>query len=384
MYTRYSVRRHREVRFIADAVERSGGRVLNDPDPKLAPFDFDILMPSGDIVTTICYAFYANKYAQKGRPSDEHRLQIKYGKDFKKYHELFIDPTRAIVTLLFGVHLNEGIFVALDPAMHNPTWFSRSVEFKTEHVLEIQETGWFGWERDRSDVRRKRATPLESLRTESLLGFTPESFLRYVRFEKTATALDPGERLYLAEELKVEPSEQRPHPLEEEFGLPAWKILDLIADARRLKVAVRGSVAEEYLRQHLSSVDGVDRVEILDEDGKPDFRIRHRGQRSYLIECKNVLRKSPKSDPRVDFQRTRASVGDPCTRYYKPTDFDILAACLFPATGIWDFRFCATRLLAPHLKCPGRLSQKNVYTNGVGWSASVLQVLDQLDGAGQV
>lgn len=377
MYTRYSVRRHREVRYIADAIERSGGTLLNDPDPTSAPFQFDVLSPQGDLLHTLCYAFYANKYRQKGRPSDEHRLQIKYGKNFQEYHEIFIDPSRSIITLLFGVHIDEGIFIALDPAMHNPTWFSRSVEFKDLQISRTQESGWFGWERDRSEARRKRVAPLEDLRTEVLLGFTPENFIRYVNFERVATALESGERLFLIEGFDSDYRASSRHPLEVEFGLPAWKILDLISDALRLKVAVRGSVAEEYLRRYLYDVPGVSNLEALDKDGMPDFSLKYRDEKTYLVECKNVLRRKANSRVRVDFQRTRASVGDPCTRYYKPTDFDILAACLFPVTGSWDFRFCATRLLAPHSKCPGRLSQ-TVYTDDIGWSDSVSEVLDEL------
>ena len=70
-----------------------------------------------------------------------------------------------------------------------------------------------------------------------------------MNFERISTALDPGERLYLADNFGSEYDARRRHPLEDEFGLPAWRILDLISEARRLKVAVRGSVAEEYLRR---------------------------------------------------------------------------------------------------------------------------------------
>jgi hypothetical protein len=43
------------------------------------------------------------------------------------------------------------------------------------------------------------------------------------------------------------------------------------------------------------------------------------------VECKNVARE-PDRD-RIP-KRTRAAMGNPCSRYYEPTDFDVVAACL--------------------------------------------------------
>ena len=77
------------------------------------------------------------------------------GSDFHREHNIYIDPKREVVTLFMGVHLDEGIFVGADPAMHTPTWFSSSVEFKTHQVEEAKERGWLGWERERSSGRRR-------------------------------------------------------------------------------------------------------------------------------------------------------------------------------------------------------------------------------------
>src|SRR5690606_13006935 len=118
------------------------------------------------------------KYGQRGRPPDEHRFQVKYGSDFHREHEIFIDPTREVVTLFMGVHVTEKIFIAADPAMHNPTWFSSSVEFKARHVEQAKATGWYGWERERSDARRQAGREGENCQTEALIAFTPENILR--------------------------------------------------------------------------------------------------------------------------------------------------------------------------------------------------------------
>ena len=77
------------------------------------------------------------------------------------------------------------------------------------------------------------------------------------------------------------------------------------------------------------------------------------------IECKNVLRRQLSDKiPRIDFQRTRTSKNDPCSRYYSDKDFDIVAACLHAATESWEFRYRPSRELEPHSRCEGKLSNK--------------------------
>jgi hypothetical protein len=125
------VRRGAIVERVEDALKRSGADVLESADPRTAPFEFVIRTPTGERLELVCYAFTANKYGQQGRPADEHRFQIKYGSDFDRYHTIFFDPKEQKVTLMFGVHLELGLFIAIDPRMHTPTWFSSSVEFKS-------------------------------------------------------------------------------------------------------------------------------------------------------------------------------------------------------------------------------------------------------------
>jgi len=379
------VRRKEEVTFFADALERAGCTIRVYPDATVAPFVFSIDLPTGEPLDLVCYIFRANKYGQRNRPDDEHRLQVKYGSEFDRFHDIYLPQSRGEVTLFVGVHLDEGVLVAVDPAMHNPTWFSRSIEFKTHHVEEIRKKGWLGWERERrigkaKDRKQQELLLIESdVRSEVLLGFKPERIVDYILLERAATGIPPGERLLLIERGPIPVFDDR-HELERELGLPVADILDMIDTAARLKVAVRGRAAEKHLLRVLTSESALERVEEIDVDGQPDFVVGYRGK-SVRIECKNTLRRLTRGHPKVDFQKTRASKGDPCSRYYRPEQFEVLAACLHPVTEAWEFRFCPTRSLPAHGKCPGHLSQNVLVENGE-WSGAVVPVLDSIVGPG--
>lgn len=367
------VRGQKRVDAIAAAIERSGGTIVRAPSPTEAPFEFEVLLPDGKPLSLICYAFTANKYRQKGRPAGEHRMQVKYGSEFDRLHNIYMDPKRARTTLFFGVHDEHELFIAVDPALHNPTWFSSSIEFKDEDLEIALENGWHGWEREREAWGRRRALPQESATSEALLAFTPEHFLTYARFERVATGIDTGERLILISDIgddlrrgggaqsiltkrldivKLEPAE---HRLLAQFGLPVDELLDLIAANKRLHTAVRGGVAEQHLLTVLKRTPGVTGVKKLDLDGQPDFWLHYR-RRPIRIECKNVSPKKVRGLPKVDFQKTRAAKGNPCSRYYAPSQFEVLAACIFPITQVWEFRFGLTKTLPEHGKCPGRIA----------------------------
>lgn len=375
---RYQVtRKGAVVEAIASALLKSGAKIISEPNPALAPFEYTVLLPDGDLVELVCYAFTANKYRQRQRPTDEHRFQVKYGTDFKRYHELYIDPLGKKVTLFFGVHLAEQLFVAVDPTAHNPTWFSKSIEFKDEHVREIKKRGWFGWERVRVKTgRRKIDLGDESFTTEAMLGFRPQHFARYIKAERTTSSLPPSERLAFVE--AFEPGKQPSnldvaHVLEIAFGLSAREILDLIASQRRVLMNVRGSIAELHLHKHLRSIKKLSKVLHPDRDAPPDFEVLFQ-RRTYGIECKNLLRDS-KRRPKVDFQRTRAPKGNPCGRYYSPESFQVLAACMEAATGRWEFNFCPTHVLRPHEKCGGRISPNIYLDEAAEWTPDVLEAL---------
>lgn len=368
---------------ITEALEASGARVIAEPDPRVAPFEYRIETPRGERLDLLCYAFTANKYKQGGRPSDEHRFQVKYGSDFRRYHEIFVDPTRKKITLMFGVHHEMSLFVAVDPAVHTPTWFSMSVEFKEAELREAKRTGWFNWERERSRARRKQEMPRVDFSTEVLSAFRPDQFLRYVELERVATGLDPGERMLLADRVARRigrpgrPKSGKLHPFERALGLAGGELLDVLGSSFRLNAAIRGRVAEHHLGTYLEGVPGVSNVKHLDEDGQPDFVLRF-DRRLFRIECKNVLRRRTAAGlAKVDFQKTRASKGNPCSRYYTATQFEVLAACLHPVTEKWEFQFRPTNTIAAHPKCPGHLSEK-VLVSGEDWSGSLPIVLENV------
>lgn len=376
------VRRAAIVAAIGEALRRSGATVIRDADPTLAPFEFTIRTPSDEQLDLVCYAFLANRYAQGGRPKDEHRFQIKYGSDFRGYHKLFFDHSGNKITLLFGVHLERNLFVVVDPQMHNPTRFSVSVEFKEDELRTAAKRGWHGWQRDRSAARRKAPAPQENLQTEAVIAFRPEHFLRYVEFERVSAGLDTGERLHLSDGIETRIASGKPlrlkrdsHPLETQLGLPAREILDVIAGAFRLAAAVRGGVAEHHLERHLREMGSVTYVRHIVEDGKPDFEVEYKGRR-FLIECKNVLARRQREMPKVDFQKTRASKTNPCSRYYSQSQFHVLAACLHPVTTKWEFRFTATASLAAHPKCAGRLNPSVLVEHT--WPDDLRVILDSL------
>jgi hypothetical protein len=312
----------------------------------------------------IAYAYFANQRRTRNRPADEYRFQLKYGpKHHRNLHDLWQDPYGLYTTLLLGISPNEHFFVGYDPVLHSPTKHYISLEFKASFVEEILRSGWAWRERD----RRSTEEPVEVI-----VGGTIESFLDFVRFERETRGEDQGHRALLADRrgmvapvstiaTATRPETAYVHQLAVEFEMSETAILDLIADASRLKMAVRGWVAEEHLVEQLRTVDGITDCERIEAENSPDIQLRFEGSDLLYVECKNVLRTPAKNNaPRVDFQRTRASKSDPCSRYYRPGDFDVLAACLHARTERWEYSFALTSDLDWHRKCPGRLSSNVV------------------------
>jgi hypothetical protein len=303
------------------------------------------------------------------------------------------------VSLLGGIDPECGYFVAADPVLHDPPRFSVSVEFKTAHVAEIQQREWFAWYRERR-VDAPRATGRRAGRAKSehgeplfevLVGGVSEHFLRLIRFEREAFGEAAGERHYLADSFadrslvtvasalvdegpSVTP--ERLHALAAEFALSERKVLDLIAERRMLKMAVRGSVAEEHLLTTLRAVPGVKDCKRLTEDHGPDVSLSFQ-RRSISIECKNSSRvRTANGWEKIDLQRTRAAKSDPCSRYYKPEEFDLVAACIHAVTGRWEFKFARSRELDRHGSCEGRLSN-NVKLDE-RWTADAHDALERV------
>ena len=352
------------IEFMVSALESAGCRILYCSGELRAPFVITFETATGERLGVVAYAFLATRTPTRNRPADERSFQIKYGSKLKdNSHRLWIDPHGLYTTLLIGVDPREEFFVAADPAAHNPTKFFIRLEFKDQHAEAILSQGWHAWE------RVKRAAGFEEP-IEVLVGGTKSHFLNLIRLERSAVGLSPGDRQLLAEkpEMMLAPTgvpgeasaivpTEVLHPLAKELSLDANQILELIANARRLKMAVRGWVAEEHLRNALSLIPGVSKCERLDAEGGPDIHLSYRGQPLITIECKNVLRKvDQKGLPRIDFQRTRASKRDPCSRYYAPGDFDIVAGCLHAVTERWEFRYALAAELPAHGKCIGKIT----------------------------
>jgi hypothetical protein len=349
-----------------------------------APFHVVLDMSGGERLSLLVYAFLANSRATRNRPADEHRFQIKYGGDLSGVIDIAVDPLGVTTTVFVGIDLERKVFVAADPLMNNPSPMSRSVEFKTESVERIVAEGWCAWERDRREAKtttRRAFELLPDIRTEILIGGRQERLLDLILLERVASGLDPGERHLVADKFSELPGKRAAdrvsHKLLDELSITPEALLDLISSASRLKMAVRGWVAETHLEAHLKSVNGVTECIRLQGDGKPDISLRWKGSKPILVECKNVLRTTYAGGiPKLDFQRTRAAKSDPCSRYYMPSDFQIVAACLHPVTEQWKFTFAPTSELPVHRSCPGRID--NNIRVGDGFSSQIDGVLDKL------
>ena len=355
------------INFMVEALEKQGCRIIYRPPPNLAPFRLTFETPQGERIGVVAYAFLANNKKILHRPPDEHRFQIKYGGDLSGLHEIWQDPYGLYVTLLLGINPQLGFFVAADPVLRSPTRFSVSVEFKESRVEDILDKKWTAWERERRPSKRAADEPL----FEALVGGTADQLLRLIRFEREAWGEEPGERHYLAEhfadttlvtaseELLASPpivSATHLHALAKEFDLSEMKVLDLISERRMLKMAVRGSVAEEHLVSTLAAIPGVTGCHRLEDDRGPDVALLF-GGREITVECKNSSRIRTKDGfEKIDLQRTRASKADPCSRYYKPSEFDVVAACIHAVTERWEFKYALTADLDDHAACVGRLS----------------------------
>jgi hypothetical protein len=365
--------------FMQQALKRCGCTLLKCSPATEAPFRLSFEAPDGERIGIIAYAFFANSRQTRNRPTDEHRFQLKYGSKDGALHEIWQDPFQLYTTLLVGINPEQGFFVGIDPVLHSPTRFFISIEFKNQHVEAIRSDGWASWERTKQHGGIDEPV-------EVMVGGTAENFLRYVRFERAAAGLDAGHRALLAEKLaapfqtavsgandgghRTVPPELV-HAMTSELCLSETEILDLIESAPRLKMAVRGWVAEVHLQRQLAELPGITECARLEEEGSPDIRIRLADSRPLLIECKNVLRaKLAGGQIRLDFQRTRGSKKDPCTRFYKPDDFEVVAACLHPCTEQWEFQFAPTGSLDAHKRCAGRLS--NLVRLDERWSADPL------------
>jgi hypothetical protein len=311
----------------------------------------------------MAYGFLANRRVTKNRPEDEHRTQIRYGNinDSKwraRRHSVGFDPAGVDLTIVLAVHPKADLLIALDPILYDPLPLGISIFFKDAEIDAAVESGWHVWERDNITGERRKS-PRAQLGVETVIGFAPERFFDYLRFERQASALrlDPPLRFRAAERAakpSVDISEL--HELEKEFALPGAEILGLIKERARLAMAVRGGVAEHHMGKVLAADADVAHATVGHQEGPPDFFVEMRDGSKITVEVKNA---SPKlyadGTAKVEVQKTRASQGDPASRYYSPSAFDVIAACMYGPTGKWQFRYKRSELLSEQADHRGRI-----------------------------
>lgn len=348
--------------FLVQAVEAAGARVLYVSQHTRAPVFIGLeISDNQERMGLLCYPFRATRNVIHNRPADEHRLQIRYGAEeaWEEDHPLGFDLAGVDTTLVLGVHIEGRVFVGLDPRLYDPLPMGISVEFKEAEVVKVRSEGWHPWQRvNRSGARRTTARSLSGV--ETLIGFSPENLIRYVRLEREAQALglDPVLRMRAAEASpRSTGASGARHVLEHIFHLTSQELLEIIATRKRLAVAVRGGVAEHHLIGALAESADVRSVMPLDADGPPDAEVVLHDGGTIRVECKNGEEaRYANGDGRVEVQKTRSSKGDPASRYYEPGQFDVLAVCLWPPHGSPRFVYRATADLARHPDFPERLA----------------------------
>ena len=182
------------------------------------------------------------------------------------------------------------------------------------------------------------------------------------------------------------------HPLEIKFNASAWDILCAIERGFRAQVDVKGKLAEWFLFRVLEDLKAAGvftSVTWSDENGKPDFRLVGKGF-DLTLECKNLRSEEKYADGsyKLETQKTRnqkdlkeglegQELQVKGTRWYKVTEFDLVAACLFNQTGRWEYFFARTLDLKRHPKNQGCLNtMQRVPPNPTGsWKATLQEVL---------
>lgn len=351
-------------RLIGEGFEKSGSRVIWASSPTKTPFFFGIQSDRGERLGVLIYPFRLTKVPTPGRPVGEHHAQLKLGPESEwrdREHRVGFDIAGVDTTLLLGINAEDELFVGLDPRMWDPLPLGISFYAYDEDFAQMGDAGWYAWEVD------NRAGPRNGMRSqdglESRVAFAPDRLLDFARFERRSAdlGLDTSLRLNMADRFVsrtfAEQVVEGSHALESQFALNAQEILDIIDGRSRLAVAVRGGVAEHHLETGLRSSRRVRSVERRDRDGEPDFDVVLADGRSFVIECKNVSpTRYADGGIKVEVQKTRASKNDPASRFYRVTEFDVVAACLFSATGAWEFKFALSSTLQRHSEFVDRLA----------------------------
>ncbi|WP_205745962.1 hypothetical protein [Egibacter rhizosphaerae] len=357
--------------WLRDAAEASGGTVLSESGAGVSPMHLGIRLPGDERLGAMVYAFRSKSLGTGGRPEDEYEIQVRLmsesaWEDWE--HPVGFDPAGVDATAVIGIQLDAGIGVALDPRLYDPLPMGNSVQVRHHDIAVAQEGGWHVWERGNAPGTRREARSAQGF--ETCIAFRSERLVDLLRFERDARELelDQALRHQAAVRAGQRPSEGLRHSLEDEWGLNAHEILDLIADRRRLGTAVKGGVAELHLERHLREHLPEARVIPLDKDAQPDFEVVVDGE-SLRVECKNVL--STRTDPAtgaplVELWKTRGSVPG---RLYDTDAFDVVAACLYPQTHAWEFRFKRTADMPRYPDYPDKLH--NFHTVDETWQPTL-------------
>lgn len=370
----YAVQEQRSavIDVVEDSIAASGGRLVYSSfrDEKVAPMYFGAEDNQGHRYGLLVYPFTTTRRETRNRPAGERRSQIRFGDPTAKRDDENLigrDVAGIDITLVLCVDPEHGFIIGLDPLIYEDLPMGISVYYNDSHVSLAEEHGWAVWERKKSGGKRRSSWD----GFETIVGFRPNRLLDYARFEAQASALalSPALRFKLAEQFTIR-SENEEHNLESLFGLDAAVILDIVEANFRLGVAVRGGVAEHHLQGVLEKEPLLTKVTPIDEDGRPDFIVEVDGY-ELMVECKTA---SPtvysNGDFKVEVQKTR---GKGAERKYKYDQFDIVAACLFSATGIWEFRFRLSRELARYPDDPTRMAAIHRVNNE--WSTSIGDLL---------
>jgi hypothetical protein len=377
-YERVQRRQHHA--FLVDAVERSGGRVLFTSGPDSAPLFLGVEDNAGQRLSICAYVFLANRRLTRNRPADEHRLQIRYGNVNDAAwraadHPVGFDPLGVDVTVVVGAHIEADLIIGLDPLIYTPLPIGISIFFKDAEIDEAKRSGWHVWERDNISGVRRASTRTE-FGVETLVAFSPDRLLDYLRFERTAQTLrlEPPLRFRAAVDQSAPKLASGIHALEGEFSLSAEEILDIIRERPRLGMAVRGGVAERHLHSLLSADPAVTDLSLGQQEGPPDLFVTVGKAGLVTVECKNASPKTLKDGtPKVETQKTRASKGDPKSRYYDPAQFDVVAACMYGPWRQWEFRYKRSNRLVRDSKYPDRIAA--IQRIDSTWSSTLLDAL---------
>lgn len=374
------VRRRVDHEYVESAVRLAGGRVIFASGSSTAPLYLGVEGPAGDRVGLTAYVFHANHVRTKNRPLDEHRAQIRYGDVNSRAwreqrHPIGFDPAGVDLTTVLVAHPDAGLLLALDPLAYDPLPIGNSIYFKDDLISAAAQRGWLVWERNtHGGTRRGNVDP--SL--ETVVGFEPARLFDLLAVERQAQTLklDHTLRFLVAERGADQHLARGLHDLERDFALPFRDLLDIVGRKHRLAMAMRGGVAEHHLGLLLDKDPLVAGAEEGQQEGPPDFFVELADGRRVTVECKNASpRRYADGTPKVEVQKTRASQGDPTSRFYSPAAFHVLAACMYGPTGAWTFRFRRSALLASHAEHADRIAPLQRITDA--WARSLAEALDQ-------